>query len=353
VRQIGDRNTFELIKNDGAACIDKSVAIAAGKFRRYHGVSWVKQVLDIPMQLKNIRDGAFFLLGLIQSFVMFVLSRPDVVFVKGGYVGLPVGLAAVVLRIPLVVHESDTHMGLTNSILSKHARAVGVGMPKSNYQLENTEVSFVGVPVSSDYKYVDEALQAQYKKQLGIDTSKQVVVVTGGSHGAERVNNIVSAIAAKLADRAYILHQTGKETFEATKAALEANLSPEQLDNYRVQAFVGSDMHVFLGAGDVVVTRVGVTTISELAISAKPLVLIPNPKLVYGHQLLNAKAYQEENAALVVDESEATDDPELLYQAVVDLLDSEDKRKELAANLHKLAKPDASTDIAKLILKQI
>lgn len=353
MRQIGDRDTLELINNDEAARVDKVVAIAAGKFRRYHGVSWVKQALDIPMQLKNIRDGLFFLAGVIQSFTMFVFSRPDVVFVKGGYVGLPVGLAAIALRIPLVIHESDIHMGLTNSILSKHARAIGVGMPKNNYQLGNTEVDFVGVPVGRDYKYVDEALRTQYKKQLGIDTSKQVVVVTGGSHGAERVNNIVSAIAAKLADRAYILHQTGEETFEATKAALEASLSPEQLDNYRTQAFVSSDMHVFLGAGDVVVTRVGVTTISELAISAKPLVLIPNPKLVYGHQLLNAKAYQEEGAAIVVDEGEATDNPELLYQVVTDLLDSEGKRKKLATSLHKLAKPDASIDIAKLIIKQI
>src|SRR5665811_732474 len=114
IRQIGDRETSELIVAQGSDVIDRVIPIAAGKFRRYHGVAWWKQALDIPMQLKNIRDSLYFVLGIMQSLMLMLIKRPDVVFVKGGYVGLPVGLVASAIGVPLVIHESDTHMGLTN-----------------------------------------------------------------------------------------------------------------------------------------------------------------------------------------------------------------------------------------------
>ncbi len=352
VRQIGDKDTLNLLKNTDENIVDQIKGIAAGKFRRYHGVSWQKQVLDVKMQLLNIRDALFFVIGLKQSFFMLLLLKPDVVFVKGGYVGLPVGLCASLLRIPLILHESDVKMGLTNRILSRYALAVGVGMPEDNYQLGNTTISFVGVPVSSDYKFVGPALQAKYKKQLNIDPKKRVVVITGGSRGAERVNNIVVAIGARLAHEAHVIHQTGQETYQATKKAIEDQLTDETRGNYQLLPFIERDMQVYLGAADVVVARVGTTTMAELAITAKPLVLIPNPKLVYGHQLENAKIYQSANAAVVVDEELAIQDPSILLDNVLHLLNSSAKREKLATNLHRLAKPSAAKDIAKLILSK-
>ena len=351
IRQIGDSNTLDLLRNSNS--IDKTIAIAAGKFRRYHGVSWQKQAIDVPTQLLNIRDAMFFVLGLVQSFGMLLLRRPDVVFVKGGYVGLPVGLSASLLRIPLVIHESDAQMGLTNRILSKYASVVGVGMPVENYRIGEAPINFVGVPISNDYKFVDTNLQKEYKKRLGIEPEQKVVVITGGSQGAGRVNNIVSAVSAKLAKEDYVIHQTGKETFEATKQAVESKLSEASLVNYKLLPFIKNDMHVYLGAADVVVSRVGTTTLAELAVSAKPLVLVPNPMLVYGHQIKNAEVYELANAAIVVDEELAIDDPTILYNAVADLLNSKEKSKELMTNLHKLAKPNAAKDIAKLILSRV
>ncbi len=348
---MGDSDTLELISNESSN-IDRSVAIAAGKFRRYHGVPWQKQALDIPMQLLNLRDGLFFLIGLVQSFFMLLLRRPDVVFVKGGYVGLPVGLSASWLGIPLVIHESDAHMGLTNKTLSTRAVAIGVGMPEENYQLGNTEVSFVGVPVSSAYRFVDSKLMNKYKSQLGVEPETKVVVITGGSHGAERINNIVGQVSGDLVKQARVFHQTGQETYESTKEAVEDALSVDEQDKYTLLPFIEKDMHVYLGAADVVVTRVGTTTMAELAIAAKPLVLIPNPKLVYGHQLKNAEVYKGAGAAVVVDESQALKDSNILLAAVTSLLASSAQREKLSTNLHKLAKPNAAKDIAKLILKQ-
>ncbi len=156
MRQFGDEKTSELIAAQGSKVIDQVTPIAAGKFRRYHGVAWWKQVLDIPMQLRNIRDVFYFLIGLFQSGLLMLTKRPDVVFVKGGYVGLPVGLMANLFNKPLVIHESDTHMGLTNKILSSRATAIGLGVPKKYFQLDNDRAYFVGVPVSDDYRRVTE-----------------------------------------------------------------------------------------------------------------------------------------------------------------------------------------------------
>lgn len=352
IRQIGDGATLEMINSDDVSNIDEVRAIAAGKFRRFHGIPWYKQATFVSVQLKNLRDALFFAFGLVQSFFMMLFNRPDVVFVKGGYVGLPVGLAATVLNIPLVIHESDTHMGLTNKILSKYASAVGVGMPLDNYQFGDVEVKFVGVPVSSDYRLVDEKLEATYRKQLGIDPNSKVVVITGGSQGAQMINAAAVAIAKNLSAKVTIIHQTGAETYEATKEALRAELGGETPDNYLLLPFIEKDMHVYLGAGDVVISRAGNTVMSELAISAKPLVLIPNPKLVYGHQLTNAKAYEKAGAAVVVDEQEMQDDPNVLLETVLGLLESPEKLSELSASLHELAKPQAATDIAKLIISK-
>lgn len=340
-----------MIEAQGSEIIDQVTAIAAGKFRRYHGVAWWKQALDIPMQLRNIRDAFYFLIGLVQSAFLMIFKRPDVVFVKGGYVGLPVGLMASLFSIPLVIHESDTHMGLTNKVLSSRASAIGLGVPKKYFQLDNEKSYFVGVPVSKQYKKVSTSLQREYKKQLGVNPEEMLVVVTGGSNGAETINEMMVSIAAQLTKKAHIIHQTGNETHDWTKNAIDEALNDSNLrNNYELVPFIEKDMFVYLGAGDVIVTRVGTTTMSELALSAKPLVLIPNPKLVYGHQLKNAQMYDDANAAIVLDQDKLMEDPTILLRSIEGLLNSSEHRDKLSRELFKLAKPNASEDIAKLII---
>ncbi len=350
-RQIGDKSTVELIQSLDDGRVDATRSIAAGKFRRYHGVPWTKQALDIPMQLKNIRDGFFFAFGLAQSLIYLFMKRPEVVFVKGGYVGLPVGLAASWLGIPLVIHESDTIMGLTNRTLSRRAAAVGVGMPEINYDLLGAKVVFVGVPTSDRFHKITDKEQGLLKESLGLKSDDQLVFITGGSQGAERVNQIAAASVSKIAKKAFIIHQAGEETIE--EAREEMRLLPDEIKRkYSLEAFI-DDMPAVMGAADVVVSRVGATTVSELAILAKPVVLIPNPKLVYGHQLKNAEAIKNANAAVVVDEADALANSGKLSEAVLELLSSKQKRKELSENINKLAKPNAVKEIADLIISQV
>ena len=302
------------------------------------------------MQLKNIRDGFFFAFGILQSFLYLLFRRPDVVFVKGGYVGLPVGLAASWLKIPLVIHESDTIMGLTNRTLAKRAAAVGVGMPEENYDLGDANVVFVGVPTSDKFKKVTTSEQGKLKEQVGLKKDDNLVFITGGSQGAERINQIVAGALEEIAKESYVIHQAGEETLEETQNAVK-DLPAEILDKYSLEGFI-DDMSTVMGAADVVISRVGATTVAELAILAKPAILIPNPKLVYGHQLKNAEAIKKVDAAIVLDETQAMNDSSKLSNAATELLKSEKKRIELAANLHKLAKPNAVKEIADLIIAQ-
>lgn len=303
------------------------------------------------MQLKNIRDGFFFAFGLVQSLLYLSLKRPDVVFVKGGYVGLPVGLAASWLGVPLVIHESDTIMGLTNRTLARRAAAVGVGMPENNYDLGNAKVVFVGVPTSDKFHKITNREQGLLKESLGLKNDDQLVFITGGSQGAERVNQIAVASISEIAKKAFIIHQAGEETLE--EARRETQSLPDKLKiRYSLEDFI-DDMPKVMGAADVVVSRVGATTVSELAILAKPVVLIPNPKLVYGHQLKNADAIKNANAAVIVNEADALADSSILSNAVLELLGSENKRKELSANINQLAKPNAVKEIADLIVSQV
>lgn len=351
VRQVGDKKTRELLEAQGSGVIDKTFVIAAGKFRRYNGVVWWKQMLDVPMQLRNIRDALYFVTGIIQSLFLVIFQRPDVVFVKGGYVGFPVGLAAAALGKPLVIHESDTRMGLTNKMLSKRAAAIGLGVPTKYFQIDSEKARFVGVPISKHFTKVDKNLQAEYKKQLqGIDPEERLVVITGGSNGAQKINEAMAKIAPNIVEEAIVIHQTGYETYEQTKQSVYSNLDGNQQNRYRLIPFIDKNIHVYFGAADIIVTRVGTTTMSELAVSHKPVILVPNPKLVYGHQLMNAKMYEKAGAAVVLDENELVDNPDVLLDRLIELLHSKKHREQLADNLSTFARPKASEDIAKMII---
>lgn len=111
--------------------------IYSGKFRRYNSKSVAWHILHLPTLLKNLRDTALIVLGILQTILMFVWNKPDAVFCKGGYVCVPIGIAARIFGIPLIIHDSDTHPGLTNRLLSRWALKIGTGMPKEFYSYDD------------------------------------------------------------------------------------------------------------------------------------------------------------------------------------------------------------------------
>ena len=170
--------------------------VFSGKLRRYNDLPLWRQLLrPVSIVLPNIRDAFLIGLGFLQSLIKLRSWRPDVVFTKGGFVCLPVGMAAKVLGIPLVIHDSDAHPGLTNRVLSRWATRIGTGAPLKFYPYPKTISRYVGIPVNEEFKPFTPADRQKLKQKLGFDPKRPLVVVTGGGLGARRINDAVLALA--------------------------------------------------------------------------------------------------------------------------------------------------------------
>lgn len=353
IRYIGkysDTTTQSIVTNQA---IEKNYAIAAGKLRRFHGKKWYWYFTQPGLVARNIKDSLLFSVGFVQSISILIFWRPNVVFVKGGYVGLPVGLAAACLRIAIVTHDSDVLPGLTNRILSKFARTLAVGAPVDQYpQYANKTVIYTGVPVRNDF--IQPPLKSAARKQLGIPKQSHVVAIVGGSLGAVRVNDAILVNLDKLFVDTFksldsplkLLWFTGAHGYKKILHAVEKT---SHKDNIIVEPYT-NDLATVFSAADVVITRAGATTLAELSIMKKPSVIIPNPLLTGGHQTMNARVYQQHNAAIVVTEKQLADSPLILSGVVKDVLMNQEKQLMLSDNMSTFARVDAAKDIAHLLL---
>jgi UDP-N-acetylglucosamine--N-acetylmuramyl-(pentapeptide) pyrophosphoryl-undecaprenol N-acetylglucosamine transferase len=134
--------------------IDEIRAVYAGKFRRYHGESWLQRLFDFKTNLFNLRDLFYFAIGTLQALIVIKRLKPDVVFLKGGFVGVPIGLATAFWRVPFVTHDSDALPGLANRLVARWARYHATGMPAEYYPYPRKSVRHVGVLVSDRHKHV-------------------------------------------------------------------------------------------------------------------------------------------------------------------------------------------------------
>lgn len=320
--------------------------IHAGKLRRYHTLSLWRQFLrPTSILLPNLRDFFFVIVGYFESIVRLILWRPDAVFTKGGYVCLPVGMAACLLRIPLVIHDSDAHPGLTNRLLARGAAAIATGAPLHHYSYPDSKSRYVGIPISSAFRPFTADEKAALKEKMEFETDVPLVVVTGGGLGAQRLNLIIADALHDLIVHTSVLLISGTGHYEELKKQLP-------LDNPRFQLlpFVNEGMHEVLGAADIVVARAGATTIMELAALAKPTILVPNPFLTGGHQLKNAQAFSEGGAVVVLSEDALFKDSSQLVSAVKELLNDENKLEAMQRKFHSFSKPDAAREVAGMII---
>lgn len=322
--------------------------IMAGKFRRYNHWSIWKQLSKPSIVFRNIRD--FFLVGIgfLQSIVKLVLWRPDVVFTKGGYVCLPVGLAARVLRIPLVIHDSDAHPGLTNRVLGRFADAIATGAPLEYYNYPAERTRYVGIPISHDFHVFTPEERTEAKQALGFDPALPLVVVTGGGLGARRINDVVVAALDDMLALGSVLLISGVGQYDELLA-----LTPHDNPRFQLEAFISHGMSELLGAADVVITRAGATTILELAALAKPTILIPNEYLTGGHQLKNAAVYADKGAVVVLEEKKLEETPALLTRETQRILNDRAAREHMSSAFHHFSKPHAARDMADMILAQV
>ncbi len=319
-------------------------AIKAGRFRRMHGASTLAQLANPATLGLNARDSMRIVQGVVASVRLLRSWKPDVVFLKGGHVCLPVGLAARLLKIPYIIHESDLEPGLTNRILARWAAKIAVGFPVKGYHdFDPARIVFTGSPVRPELL---KAHRLDGLARFKLNPSLPVLLVTGGSQGAAQINDAVLAALPQLLPHCQIIHQTGELEFERVRFELGRMGKVPHLDRYHPRGFILKDMPGALAAADVVVGRAGAQTIAELAVLGKPAVLIPNYEMA-GHQVQNARLLARAGAVRVLDGRRLT--VEQLSGEVIHLLEDEKEQDSLSRGIRQFGRPDAAVELAKLI----
>ncbi len=326
--------------------VDSSRLVSAGKFRRYHGLGW-RNLLKVKTMLLNVRDVFRVVIGFGQSVVLLARLKPKLVFIKGGFVGVPVGLAAALLRIPYVTHDSDALPGLANRIVARWARLHTVALPAEIYSYPSDKTVTVGVPVAAAYRPLDSQRRQAARRAVNLSESALILLVSGGGLGAKRLNDAIVQQAQRLCstfDDLHIVHQAGRANQQAVQAGYDAAGLHE-----RVTVLGFSDDFVqYASAADVVVARAGGSSLAEFAVLGQAVVLVPNPYLTGGHQLHNAQALRDRSAVRVVQESELGQ--ATLYDTLSELLANKQLRDQLGSGLALLAVPDASDRLARILL---
>jgi UDP-N-acetylglucosamine--N-acetylmuramyl-(pentapeptide) pyrophosphoryl-undecaprenol N-acetylglucosamine transferase len=267
--------------------------------------------------------------------------HPDAVIGVGGYASGPVLRVAESLGIPTVLQEQNSFAGVTNKILGKKAHKICVAYDKMERFFPASKIVFTGNPIRKGLTSIvtksDEA-----KKYFNLTSERPVLLIVGGSLGARVLNQSVLANLDLLKDSdALVIWQTGKYYF----ADIEAKMKEHPVENIRVMEFI-SRMDLAYSLADIVVSRAGAGTISELCAVGATTILVPSPNVSEDHQTFNARALVEKEAAILITDSEAV---ETLIHAALNLLIDKSRRKELSENIKKLATPNATADIVEVI----
>lgn len=264
--------------------------------------------------------------------------RPDVAIGVGGYASGPLLKAAQRAGIPTILQEQNSYAGVTNKLLGKRARAICVAYDGMQRFFPGDRIILTGNPVRAALR--ECALSPEQARQaLGFDPERPLVLVVGGSLGARTINRALAANAAQAiaAAGAQILWQTGKTYAPDADTRLP--------DGVGATTFV-TDMATAYRAADIVVSRAGASTISELQLLGKAAVLVPSPNVAENHQYHNAMALVKRDAAVLVADADAERD---LAGAVCDLLRNPERRATLAANVADMGRPDSTADIVDII----
>lgn len=264
--------------------------IASGKLRRY-------------LDLKNLTDPFRVIKGYFQAVKLIKTLQPDVVFSKGGFVSVPVVLAAHKNHVPVIIHESDMTPGLANKLCIPSASKVCCNFPETVSMIPDKKGILTGTPIRAEL--------SEGNRQTGLDlcrftSSKPVILVMGGSLGALHVNEAIRSILPRLLERFQIIHLCGKgkvdESFYSTTG-------------YYQFEYIDKELKDLFAAADIVVSRAGANAIFELLTLHKPNLLIPLPAgASRGDQILNANSFKKQGFSMVLPEEDLTD--EALYNAI-------------------------------------
>lgn len=253
----------------------------------------------IPAVIVNILKIPF---GFIQTFVILIKDRPNLVISFGGFLAVPVVVCSWILRIPAVTHEQTIVIGLANKIISKFAMKIYVSWPIEKYNVSKStraKMMYTGLPLR---KEILEA--AGFRKNL--NNKEKIIYVTGGKQGAEFLNNIVLESVDKLLQKYRLIWQCGEKDYEYLNKKL-ANLSKEKRERIVLKKyFYEWEIGEVLGNCDLIISRGGAHTVYEIGVLKIPAIIIPIPWSSHNEQYLNAKVLEDAGIAMVLDQENLT-----------------------------------------------
>lgn len=334
---------------DHHSSIDRRFFIRAGKFRRYYRENWWYRIIDWRTNLLNLRDSWYVIVGTFQAARLLRDVKPDMVFIKGGFAGVPVGLAAGFGRVRFITHDSDAAAGLANKLIGRWAVVHATGMPAEFYNYPKDKIRYVGIPIDSNFKPISASDVPAAKQALGFNSHSRLVLVMGGGLGSKRVNQMFLQAAPKLFAKLpnlVVVHIAGHDHALAVRDSYKQLLGGDFDKKVRVIDFTDK-LYEYSAVADLVIARAGATTLAELAAQRKACLIVPNPLLTGGHQLKNAQQLEKIGAIEMLSE---TAEPEFVFKVISRLLNDIDRRRVLSKSIGGVARPDAAKNIAELII---
>ena len=313
------------------------VHIPAGKMRRY-------------ASFLNITDSFVTLAGICSALITLFRLYPDVVVSKGGYGSVPTVLAARLLRIPIIIHESDAKPGRANLLAAKFAQKIAISFESAaQYFPKNAQskIARTGIPIRKALMRIETEGAQQYLK---LENDVPTILILGGSQGALKINEILLSSLPRLVSFANIIHQTGRAHVANVQAVASVVLGKDpHADRYHPVDYLSEvSLQRAAGVATIVVSRAGANSIAEIGLWKKPAILIPIPESVSHDQRTNAYAYAKTGAAIVLDEENLTS--HILTSEIERIINDPALAKRMGAAAEGFTDPDAARILATEVL---
>jgi UDP-N-acetylglucosamine--N-acetylmuramyl-(pentapeptide) pyrophosphoryl-undecaprenol N-acetylglucosamine transferase len=304
--------------------------VSAGKVRRY-------------FDTKNFSDPFRTIWGVIESLYLLVRDMPDVVFAKGGYGSLPVVIAAWIYRIPIMIHESDAVPGVANRIMGKLSTRIAITYTHAGQFFQAHKTVLTGIPVRQKVATGDAQ---RVRETLHLSTERPLLVVVGGSQGAQVINESIVRILPELLRRIQVVHITGTKNYDdVVHFAAQKGIKAGRRGYHPTKYVDAQTMGDLLSAADIVISRAGASAITEIAAHQKLAILVPLHLSANDHQRMNAYEVAQAGGALVLEESNLGQS--MLVSKIFGLLDDAQTRTTMETKIAQFYHPNATQDIVR------
>lgn len=293
------------------------------------------------LSLKNLLLPFKLLKSLYQARQIIQKFQPDAVIGTGGYASAPTLKAAQWLKVPYFIQEQNSFAGITNKWVSKKANKIFVAYQNMEKFFPKAKIQITGNPIREGLTTIQDKNKNAFES-FSLDENKFTLLVLGGSLGAKSINQLISSnLSFFQENEVQILWQCGKFYYDGYKE--------KQTEMVQVRPFI-ENMNDAYAVADVIISRAGASSVSELCVVGKPVIFVPSPNVAEDHQTKNAQAIVDEKAAILIKETELKDNFQKIF---LEIFNDKEKRKILSENIKALAKPNATKQIVDEIIKII